>query len=143
MGGSRIPDPIGDVGRYPMPRVIGHGGGFTLFCMGAALLLAGPARAADANLVAPTLGQPVILALPSPFAEPIPAPSVRPAASATPVKRSKPLIPPTSPVPAKLGPPPDPRPPLPLEIDLQPVAASPQSPSTGTAAPQTAKPSSG
>jgi hypothetical protein len=143
MGGSRIPDPIGDLGKYPTPRVIGHGGKFALFCIGASLLLAGPARAVDGNLVSPVLGQPVILSLPSPFAEATPAPSIRAAASTTPVKRSKPLIPPASPAPAKLGPPPDPRPALPLEIDLQPIAASPQSPSAGAAAPQTAKPPSG
>jgi hypothetical protein len=143
MGGSRIPDPIGDLGKYPTPRVTGYRCGLALFCVGAALFVAAPARAADANLVSPVLGQPVTLFLPSPFAEPTPAPSVRPTASTAPVKRSKPLIPPAQPVPAKLGPPPDPRPALPLEIDLQPIAASPQSPPAGATAPQAAKPPSG
>jgi len=69
---------------------------------------------------------------------------------ATPVQRApldaRPLIPPAS-LPARISPPPEPRPALPLETDLQPTtppgASAPQAPgAAGDAAPAAAKPPS-
>jgi len=124
MRGSRIPNPISDLTRFATAPVV------------AALLYASPAEA-ETNLVAPPLGQPIVLFLPRPFAEPTPAAPVHTAASA-PAKKSKQLIPP-SPGPAKLGPPPDPRPPMPLEIDLQPPAPAAQTAPAGTTTPSADK----
>jgi hypothetical protein len=76
------------------------------------------------------------------------APAKRPV---VPVQRipldGKPMIPP-APLPPKLGPPPDPRPALSLETDLQPLtppsqASNSQAPSPEPAPPQAAKSPSG
>jgi len=133
MEGSRIPNPISDLTQFAAPRAIA-------VLVVAVLLSASPADA-DSNLIAPPLGQPIVLFLPSPFAERTPAAPVH-AVAAAPAKKSKPLIPP-APTPAKLGPPPDPRPPMPLEIDLQPLGPAVQTPPAGAAAPQAAKSPSG
>jgi len=129
MQGSRIPNPVSDLTRFAKPRAIA-------VLVVAALLSVSSARA-DSNLVAPPLGQPIVLFLPSPFDERTPAAPVH-AVAAAPVKKSKQLIPP-SPTPAKLGPPPDPRPAMPLEIDLQPLAPTAQTPPARTTAPSADK----
>ena len=130
MQGSRIPNPVNDLTRFATPRAIA-------VLVVAAVLSVSPADA-DSNLVAPPLGQPIVLFLPSPFAERTPAAPVHTIATA-PVKKSKQLIPPSPAPPVKLGPPPDPRPPMPLEIDLQPLVPTAQTPAAGTAGPSADK----
>jgi hypothetical protein len=113
--------------------------------VGAVLMLALPARAADAPA---SLGPPVVLFSPaSPTVTQAPihsaaeiAPAKRPVAPArsAPID-AKPLIPPA---PAKLSPPPEPRPALSLETDLQPLTVTPPTPPTGEASPPVAKPAS-
>lgn len=114
-----------------------------------AALFAPPVDAAD--LAAP-VGPPTPLFSPSsPVAAPVSAPHPVhnvPVASpgrhpAAPVQRvpldAKPLIPPAA-LPARLGPPPEPRPALSLETDLEPLGAAP--PSGAPAAAPTKPPSS-
>jgi hypothetical protein len=138
--GSRISDPI----RYLLIALLGGAG---------ALALAVPGRAAEMTAAPGAIGQPIVLFSPS---MPSPVPLVRSAAATTaaPAKRpavavqripldAKPLIPP-APLPAKLGPPPDPRPALPLETDLQPLtppsqASNPQAPPAGPTPPPAGK----
>ena len=143
MRGSRVPNPV----RLAVLALFG----------GAAALFAAPVLAADPNTAA--VGPPTPLFTPS---SPTPATAAppRPMHSAaiaspgkhpaTPVRRipldGKPLIPPAV-LPAKLGPPPEPRPALSLETDLEPLppaGSTPQQPigATGAAAPQAAKPPS-
>lgn len=99
----------------------------------AAMLFAGPVLAAD-----PAVGPPTPLFTPSPAA---PAQPVHSAAVASPGRHPtaavqripldpRPLIPPAA-TPAKLAPPPEPRPALSLETDLEPLA-----PAAGTASSQ-------
>jgi hypothetical protein len=110
-----------------------------------AMALAAPARAADATPTPLAVGQPTALFSPGSTGEAA-APSHQAAAPAkrataathpTPVK-TQPLIPPVAA--PKLGPPPDPRPALSLETDLQPlVPPAPQPPPANAAAPPAVK----
>jgi hypothetical protein len=113
--------------RITNPTTLSTTAGF----FAAALALGVSAHAADDGQP-PALGQPIVLfshgavtATPPGFARSVAIPTKHPAA---PVQRAppggKPLIPP-APLPAKLDPPPEPRPALPLETDLQPLAPSP------------------
>jgi hypothetical protein len=119
---------------------------------GAMLSAADVADAADPDAGSASIGPPVILfSLDPPTPAPTPhggaqrnagaatAPAKRPA---VPVQRipldAKPLIPPAQTA-AKLGAPPDPRPPLPLDTDLLPLAAAP---ADGDAPPPAKPPSS-
>jgi hypothetical protein len=103
-----------------------------------AALAGHPALAADPS-PAP-LGPPVVLFSHEPpiVVPPRPAEPMKRAARTVPVQ-AKPLIPPA---PAPLGPPPAPRPALPLETGLQPVAKPAASPDS-TAPPTADKPTSG
>jgi hypothetical protein len=129
-------------GSHPLNPVLY----LALALLGAAAFAVTPAAAADA------VGPPTSLlppSLPTTAAAPQPQRSVASVASpgkraALPVQRApldgRPLIPPAA-LPAKLGPPPEPRPALPLETDLQPLApASSATPEPGAAgeAPSTA-----
>ena len=108
----------------------------------AALIYVAPAHAAELA-GPPAFGQPTVLFPPSPPPRTLSsAPAKRPVAAVQKIPLDgKPLIPPA----AKLSPPPDPRPALSLETDLQPVAptapASPAPSASGAPAPA-AKPSS-
>lgn len=152
MRGSPISNPI----RRLVPALLG--------CVGAAMLFAASATAAD-PVPAASIGPPTPLLPASPppkgtsvATAPITTkPAVHPpAATPSPAKHAaappqripldtKPLIPPAA-VPVKLGPPPDPRPALSLETDLEPLgpaSASPSQPgSSGEAASPAAKPPS-
>jgi hypothetical protein len=146
MRGSRLPNPAGCPARFAWRsrRIIVLSGA----C--AAAVVAGPARADPPPAM---IGKPTALFAPStPGAAPqtpsagfvstavklppaVPFPN-KPAAT-------KPLIPP-APLPAKLGPPPEPRPALSLDTRLQPLAppsqaSSPASPA-GETAPSAGKP---
>ena len=140
MEGSRLPKPV--------ERSTLHAAAI----FGVAAVIAVPAGAADVDSASGTVGPPTVLFSPaSPPATPQPVRSAaatappavkRPTASAVhtiPVE-AKPLIPP-APLPAKLGPPPEPRPALSLETDLQPLGPAPQTPD-GAASPAAAKPPS-
>jgi len=87
----------------------------------------------------PLLATQIVPSLP---ARPVAAPVKRaPAVRAVPVT-AKPLIPPAPP-PAKLGPPPEARAPLPMDTDLQPLGPAPAPPQSGAPAPASGKSSSG
>jgi hypothetical protein len=147
MRGSLISNPVGSLA----PALLGG--------VGATILLATSVLAADQSAGPASVGPPVQLVPPStphsvPAATPKPAAHAAAVASpgkhlAAPVERipldGQALIPPAA-LPAKLGPPPDPRPALSLETDLQspaPAGASPsQSGAAGAAAPPAAKPPS-
>ncbi|HXC30078.1 MAG TPA: hypothetical protein VNV38_19140 [Stellaceae bacterium] len=129
MRGSSIPGPV----RCLMLALLGGAG--------AALLAALPASADPAGL--PSVGSPTPLVTPAPPPAPQPPAHATPAATtqpahgtpaAQPAKRTaaapqripldtKPIIPP-APATAKLSPPPEPRPALPLETALQPVGGA-------------------
>jgi hypothetical protein len=151
MRGSPISNPV----RRLVPALLGG--------VGAAMLLAAPALAADPTPPA-NIGPPTSLLPASPppsgasFAKaPLATtPAHNPAAAPSPGKHTaasvqripldaKPLIPPAA-VPAKLGPPPDPRPALSLETDLEPLGSAGAAPSqpgpSGAAAAPAAKPPS-
>jgi len=145
MEGSRLPKPI----ERLTPRAIAMLGIGMICAFGVA------ARAADGSSAPMSVGAPTVLFSPSsslgsPAAPPEPVRSA--AATTAPVKRpaaagvhtvpveAKPLIPPA---PAKLSPPPEPRPALSLETDLQPLTPAPQTPPAGaTAAPAGKSPTS-
>jgi hypothetical protein len=95
---------------------------------GAALAFAVPAAAEDTNSAQPGATE---VAPAVPAASPQPAPKIVPSAAAAKRPAAAPVHPasvqataviPPAPVPSKFSPPPDPRPALSLETDLQPLA---------------------
>jgi hypothetical protein len=141
MMGSRKPRSIRDL----WPRATR--GGSVVLLAGLAWG-SGPALAADADISDPAaVGNPIVLFQPS--VAPAPVKPQRNAVTALPARPgaaaaragvvTRQLIPP-APVPVNLGPPPAPRPALPIETGLQPLGPSPQAPQSGTPGLAAAKP---
>jgi len=130
MVGSRIASLI----RHVTLRFVGRGGPVAL--LGSLLPASGVALATDINIPAPaTGGPPIVLFHPSPQPAPVkPTRSTNPnrpgSAALGRTAATKPPIS-QSPAAAKLGPPPTPRPALPLDTDLQPLARPSETPQPG------------